>query len=106
VQQLFAIIETGGKQYRVAEGDVIKVELLQAEPQSTVEIDKVLAVHDGNGLTAGSPYVPEAKVSCTVLEHGKAKKVIVFKYKPKKNIRVKNGHRQPFTKLQVEKIMA
>jgi large subunit ribosomal protein L21 len=106
VQQLFAIIETGGKQYKVTEGDVIRVELLQTEPQSTVAIDKVLAIHDGNELTVGAPYVENAMVSCTVLEHGKAKKVIVFKYKPKKNIRLKNGHRQPFTKLQVEKIMA
>ena len=103
---MFAIIETGGKQYKVAEGDFIKVELLKAEPESTVEIDKVIAIHDGGSLTAGTPYVENAKVSCTVVEHGKAKKVIVFKYKPKKNIRVKNGHRQPFTKLQVEKIMA
>ena len=103
---MFAIIETGGKQYKVTEGDVIRVELLKAEPQSTLEIDKVVALHDGTSLTAGTPYVENAKVSCTVLEHGKAKKVIVFKYKPKKNIRVKNGHRQPFTKLQVEKIMA
>ncbi|MCL1905927.1 MAG: 50S ribosomal protein L21 [Clostridiales bacterium] len=103
---MFAIIETGGKQYRVAEGDVIRVELLKAEPESTLEIDKVVAVHDGENLTAGTPYVENAKVSCTVLEHGKAKKVIVFKYKPKKNVRVKNGHRQPFTKLQIEKIMA
>ena len=103
---MFAIIETGGKQYKVAEGDVIRVELLKAEPESTLQIDKVVALFDGQNLTAGSPYVENATVSCKVLEHGKAKKVIVFKYKPKKNIRVKNGHRQPFTKLQVEKIMA
>ena len=103
---MFAIIETGGKQYKVAEGDIIRVELLKAEPQSSLEIDKVVAVHDGASLTTGAPYVENAKVSCTVLEHGKSKKVVVFRYKPKKNIRVKKGHRQPFTKLQVEKIMA
>ncbi|MCL1974963.1 MAG: 50S ribosomal protein L21 [Firmicutes bacterium] len=103
---MFAIIETGGKQYKVAEGDIINVELLKGEPNSTVEIDKIIALHDGENLTTGTPYIENAKISCTVLEHGKAKKVIVFKYKPKKNIRVKNGHRQPFTKLQVEKIMA
>ena len=103
---MFAIIETGGKQYKVAEGDIIRVELLKAEPESTLEIAKVIAVYDGESLSTGTPYVENAKVSCTVLEHGKAKKVIVFKYKPKKNIRVKNGHRQPFTKLQIEKIMA
>ena len=103
---MFAIIETGGKQYKVAEGDVIRVELLKDEPESTVEIEKVVAVHDGTSLNAGTPYVENAKVSCTVLEHGKAKKILVLRYKPKKNIRVKKGHRQPFTKLRVEKIMA
>lgn len=103
---MFAIIETGGKQYKVAEGDIIHVELLKAAEEATLEIDKVVALYDGEKLTAGTPYVTDAKVSCKVLSHGKAKKVIVFKYKPKKNIRVKNGHRQPFTKLQIEKIMA
>ena len=101
---MFAIIETGGKQYKVAEGDIIRVELLKDEPESTVEIDKVVAIFDGESLTAGTPYVENAKVTCTVLEHGKAKKIVVFKYKAKKNIRVKKGHRQPFTKLQIEKI--
>jgi large subunit ribosomal protein L21 len=106
VQHLFAIIESGGKQYKVAEGDIFRVELLKDQPESTVEIDKVVAIHDGTSLTAGQPYVENAKVSCKVLEHGKAKKIIVLRYKPKKNVRVKKGHRQPFTKLQVEKIMA
>lgn len=101
---MFAIIESGGKQYKVAEGDIIRVELLKAEPESTIEIDKVLAVFDGDALEAGRPYVENAKVTCKVLGHGKAKKVIVFHYKPKKNIRKKNGHRQPFTKLQIESI--
>ena len=101
---MFAIIESGGKQYKVAEGDIIRVELLKAEPDSSIEIDKVLAIFDGDQLEAGRPYVENAKVSCKVLEHGKAKKVIVFHYKPKKNIRKKNGHRQPFTKLQIESI--
>ena len=67
-------------------------------------IDKVLAVFDGENLTAGQPYVEGAKVNCKVLEHGKSKKVFVFHYKPKKNIRKKNGHRQPFTKLMIESI--
>jgi len=105
VQQLFAIIETGGKQYKVAQGDIISVELLTAEEDSKLEIDKVVALYDGEKLTAGTPYVADAKVSCKVLGHGKGKKVIVFKYKAKKNIRVKNGHRQPFTKLQIEEIL-
>lgn len=101
---MFAIIETGGKQYKVSEGDVIRVELLDAEPESELAIDKVLAVFDGENLTAGQPYVEGAKVNCKILEHGKSKKVFVFHYKPKKNIRKKNGHRQPFTKLMIESI--
>ena len=82
---MFAIIESGGKQYKVTEGDVIRVELLTAEPESTLTIDKVLAVYDGEKLTAGKPYVAGASVTCQVLEHGKGKKVVVFHYKPKKN---------------------
>ena len=101
---MFAIIETGGKQYKVAEGDEIRVELLDVEPDSTLTIDKVLAVFDGENLTAGQPYVSGAAVKCQVLEHGKGKKVMVFHYKPKKNIRKKNGHRQPYTKLKIESI--
>lgn len=101
---MFAIIETGGKQYKVAEGDMIRVELLTAEEGSSIEIDKVLAVFDGKQLKTGAPYIKGAKVSCKVVEHGKGKKVVVFHYKPKKNIRTKNGHRQPYTKLQVETI--
>ena len=101
---MFAIIETGGKQYKVSEGDVIRVELLDAEPESELAIEKVLAVFDGETLTAGQPYVEGAKVNCKVMEHGKSKKVFVFHYKPKKNIRKKNGHRQPFTKLMIESI--
>ena len=103
---MFAIIESGGKQYKVAEGDTIRVELLKDEVDSQVVIDKVLAVYDGEQLTSGRPYLEGAKVSCKVLEHGKGKKVVVFHYKPKKNIRKKNGHRQPYTKLAIEKIEA
>ena len=103
---MYAIIETGGKQYRVSEGDVINVELLAADVDSTIEIDRVLAVGEGESIKVGSPVVEGAKVVLKVLEHGKGKKVIVFHYKPKKNIRKKNGHRQPFTKVQIEKILA
>ena len=103
---MYAIIETGGKQYRVSEGDVINVELLAADVDATVEIDRVLAVGEGESIKVGSPVVAGAKVVLKVLEHGKGKKVIVFHYKPKKNIRKKNGHRQPFTKVQIEKILA
>ena len=103
---MYAIIECGGKQYKVAEGDTVNVELLALEEGAAVIIDKVLAVSDNGITTVGSPFVEGAKVECKVLSHGKGKKVVVFKYKPKKNIRVKNGHRQPFTKLQIEKITA
>ncbi|MGI6360837.1 MAG: 50S ribosomal protein L21 [Bacillota bacterium] len=98
---MYAIIETGGKQYKVNQGDVLKVELLTAETGETLTIDKVLAVSDGKSTTIGSPYVDGAAVECKVLEHGKNKKVVVFRYKPKKNVRVKKGHRQPFTKLEI-----
>lgn len=103
---MYAIMETGGKQYRVAEGDVLRVEKLSVEADQTVEIDQVLAVNKDGALTVGAPLVSGAKVILKVLEQGKGKKIIVFKYKPKKNIRKKQGHRQPFTKVLVEKIEA
>ena len=101
---MFAIIESGGKQYKVTEGDTIRVELLETEEGSVLEIDKVLAVYDDNDFRVGKPYLEDTKVACKVLEHGKGKKVVVFHYKPKKNIRTKNGHHQPYTKLQIESI--
>ncbi|MDP4143875.1 MAG: 50S ribosomal protein L21 [Bacillota bacterium] len=103
---MFAILTTGGKQYKVQEGDVIFVEKLAAEVDSTVELSDVLAVSKEDGLVVGKPVVEGAKVVAKVLAQGKAKKVIVFKYKPKKDYRRKQGHRQPFTKLQIEKIEA
>lgn len=103
---MYAIIETGGKQYKVAQGDVLNVELLDAEVGAVVESAKVLAVGEGESLQVGNPTVAGASVSLKVLEHGKGKKVIVFHYKAKKNIRKKNGHRQPYTKVQVEAINA
>jgi large subunit ribosomal protein L21 len=103
---MYAIIQTGGKQYRVQEGDVLFVEKLNAEVDSNVEITEVIAVSKDGSLVVGSPVVEGAKVVAKVLKQGKAKKVIVFKYKPKKDSRKKNGHRQPYTKLQIEKIEA
>ena len=103
---MYAIIETGGKQYKVQEGDVIKVELLHAEAGETVDIDKVLMVNKDGNVTVGAPFVAGAKVSLTVEENGKGKKVVVYKYKAKKNSRRKKGHRQPFTKATVVKIEA
>lgn len=103
---MYAVVETGGKQYKVQEGDTLRVELLNAEAGSTVELDKVLMVNTDGDLKVGSPYVEGAKVTLKVEEHGKGKKIIVYKYKAKKNYRKKQGHRQPFTKVVVEKIEA
>lgn len=103
---MYAIIETGGKQYRVQEGDVLFVEKLNIAEGETVEFDQVLAVSNGTELTVGTPVVEGAKVSATVEKNGKAKKVIIFKYKAKKDYRKKQGHRQPFTKVKIEKINA
>ena len=101
---MYAIIETGGKQYRVEEGNVLKVEKLAAAEGETVELDRVLALKKDDQLTVGAPWVAGVKVLAQVLEHGRGKKIIVFKYKPKKNYRRKQGHRQSFTKLRIEKI--
>lgn len=103
---MYAIIETGGKQYRVQEGDVLFLEKLPAEDGQNVVFDKVLAVSDGDNFKVGTPVVDGASVTAKVLGHGKGKKIIVFKYKPKKNYRRKQGHRQPYTKVQIEKINA
>ena len=98
-----AIFVTGGKQYKVSEGDVIFVEKLDFEGE-TVEFDNVLMTIDGDDVTVGAPKVEGAKVTAKVLKNGKAKKVLVFKFKAKKNYRRRQGHRQPYTKLQIEKI--
>lgn len=104
---MYAVVVTGGKQYKVAEGDILYVEKLTADVDSTVELDNVLLVGKDNGETVvGKPMVEGAKVTAKVLAQGKAKKVVVFKYKPKKDYRKKQGHRQPYTKIQIEKINA
>ena len=103
---MYALIETGGKQYKVQEGDTLFVELLQNEPGETVEIGKVLAVEKDGRLQVGMPTVDGASVTLKVLRHGKGKKIVIFKYKAKKNYRRKTGHRQPFTEVTVEKIEA
>jgi large subunit ribosomal protein L21 len=104
---MYAVLVTGGKQYRVQEGDVLFVEKLDAEVEASVELNEVLAVSKENGeLVIGKPAVEGANVTVKVLEQGKAKKVIVFKYKRKKDYRRKQGHRQPYTKILVEKINA
>ncbi len=100
-----AIFVTGGKQYKVSEGDVIYVEKLNLEGE-TVEFDNVLMLIDGENVTVGTPKVDGATVSAKLIKNGKSKKVLVFKFKAKKNYRRRQGHRQPYTKLQIEKINA
>ena len=101
---MFAIIETGGKQYKVTEGEVIFVEKLEAEVGATVEFTTVKALSKDGALKVGTPNVEGAKVTATVVRQGKAKKIYVFKYKSKKNEKKKMGHRQPYTKLQIATI--
>ena len=103
---MYAIFETGGKQYKVEQGSVIFVEKLDAEEGATVTFDKVFAVADGDNVTFGAPTVEGAKVTAKVEKQGKAKKIYVFKMKRKKNERSKKGHRQPYTKLTIESINA
>ncbi|MDI9243231.1 50S ribosomal protein L21 [Fusibacillus kribbianus] len=102
---MYAIIATGGKQYKVAEGDIIKVEKLGVEAGETYTFDQVLAV-GGDELTVGCPTVAGASVSATVMNEGRGKKVIVYKYKRKTGYHKKNGHRQAYTQLKIEKINA
>lgn len=101
-----AIIETCGKQYRVAEGDVIFLEKLEAEAGDTVTFDRVLAVIDESGSVFGAPVVSGAAVTANVIKSGKGKKIRVYKMKPKKGYRNTKGHRQPYTKVQIEAIRA
>ena len=102
---MYAIIKTGGKQYRASEGDVIEVEKLPGETGDAVVFDQVLVLQDDeNGLKTGQPFVEGCSVEGKVLRQGRARKIIVFKYKPKKNYRRKKGHRQPYTRVRIEKI--
>ena len=98
---MYAVIETGGKQYRVQEGDVLSVEKLGVEAGELVAFDKVLVLSDDNGIQVGTPYVDGAKVVGEVKENGKGQKVIIFKYKSKKDYRKKQGHRQPYSLVQI-----
>lgn len=102
---MYAIIETCGKQYKVAEGDVVFFEKLDAEVNKKYVFDKVVLVSEEGKVQVGNPYVKGVKVEGKVVSHGKGRKIIVFKMKPKKNYRRKQGHRQPYTKIEITKII-
>lgn len=103
---MYAIIKTGGKQYKVSEGDLVRVEKLPYEVGETVEFDEVLLVANDSNVKVGAPTVANAKVSATVEDQNKDKKIIVYKYKPKKMYRKKQGHRQPYTLVKIDSISA
>ena len=99
-----AIIETGGKQYRVKEGDVIFLEKIPLEVEETISFSNILAILDDDDTQIGAPFVKGATVDASIIKHGKSKKIIVYKMHPKKGYRRKQGHRQPYTKVQIDKI--
>lgn len=103
---MYAVIVTGGKQYRVQEGDVIYIEKLDVAADDVVEFDNVITVGKDDGVVIGTPVVEGAKVTAKVIKNGKSKKITVFKYKAKKDSKTKKGHRQPYTKVQIEAINA
>ena len=103
---MYAVIKTGGKQYSVSEGDILNVEKLAGEVGESIVFDTVLTVVNDGEVMIGKPVVEGAKVTAKVVEHGKAKKIFVFKYKAKSNYRRRQGHRQPYTKVLIEKIEA
>jgi large subunit ribosomal protein L21 len=101
---MYAIIENGGKQYRITEGERIKLEQFPGGEGEDIQIKEVLVLNDGNSTIIGNPYIDGAFIQGKVVAHGRAKKVIIFKYKKRKDYKKKNGHRQPYTELLVEKI--
>jgi large subunit ribosomal protein L21 len=101
---MYAVIETGGKQYKVKEGDIITVEKLSADAGASFTFDKVLSILDGENSVFGTPTINGATVTGQVMGDGKAKKVIVYKYKAKKGFHKKKGHRQPFTRVKIETV--
>ena len=103
-ENMKAVIVTGGKQYTVSEGDVLYIEKLNVEAEETIKFDQVLAVLDGENSKIGAPVVEGACVEAKVVKNGKGKKIIVFKYKAKKSEKKKQGHRQPYTKVEITKI--
>ncbi len=103
---MYAVIETGGKQYRVNEGDILFIEKLNVEAEAEVTFDKVIAVGKDDGIVVGAPYVEGATVAAKALKNGKGKKITVYTYKPKKDYDRKKGHRQPYTQVRIEAINA
>ena len=103
---MYAVIETGGKQYNVSEGDLLRIEKLDKAVGDVVDDFKVLMIANELGIEVGNPYIVGAKVVAEVVEQGKARKLRIFKYKPKKGYRLRQGHRQPYTKVEIKKINA
>ena len=103
---MYSIIETGGKQYKVENGDVIFIEKLDVEADAEITFDKVIAIGAEDGIKVGAPYMDGASVSAKVIKNGKGKKIVVATYKPKKNEKRKMGHRQPYTKVEISAINA
>ncbi|MGN0467495.1 MAG: 50S ribosomal protein L21 [Acutalibacteraceae bacterium] len=103
---MYAVIETGGKQYKVEAGDVIYIEKLDTEADAEITFDKVIAVGSEDGIKTGAPYVAGATVTAKAIKNGKGKKIVVFTYKSKKNAKRKMGHRQPYTKVEISAINA
>ena len=102
----YAIVEDGGKQYKAIEGSTIDLDHFSTEVGEQVDLDRVLLINDGKDVTIGTPYVSRAKVEATVVSQIKGPKIVVFKYKPKIRYRVKQGHRQRFTRLRIDSILA
>jgi len=105
-KSMYAVVSTGGKQYRIQEGDILRVEKIPGEIGSAVSFDKVLMISDGDNMKLGQPIVEEATVQGHIIEQGKAKKIIVFKYKRRKRYRRKKGHRQQYTAIKIDRIEA
>ncbi len=102
---MYALIQTGGKQYKVSEGTIVKIEKVAGEAGGNVVLDQVLMINDENGgVKIGNPVLENATVTARILDQGRSKKIIVYKYKKRKNYRRKQGHRQPYTRLLIEKI--